>query len=162
MGKKPKKPHAAHAPPANEKRVRCAESPATAPEKRVRGPLFDPDTNKLRPTWMVQHTDLHHDEWGWGVATAGDLSDVLNRLRSMESMTWNEIARMPHTHPMAFDSVCREAQERLIELKLDEFELYQIGFGNVWRIFGIRYGAAFAIIWLDKKHTVYPVEKKRT
>lgn len=52
----------------------------------------------------------------------------------------------------------RRAQELNIELD----SLCQLALSNKVRVFGIRNGNIFSIIWLDPEHSVYKTEKKNT
>jgi hypothetical protein len=56
-----------------------------------------------------------------------------------------------------------EARKRLTELKIDDLDtLWQLGDGNKPRVWGMRHGRVFALLWYDPDHTVYKVEKKHT
>jgi hypothetical protein len=55
----------------------------------------------------------------------------------------------------------RAAQAKLTRMRLDgEDRLYQLTLGNRGRVYGIREGHHFELLWWDPNHTVCVVEKK--
>lgn len=59
------------------------------------------------------------------------------------------------SYPVA--SICKEAQDRLRELKLDDFEhIFRFRMSGKGRVYGLRPHPTFQLLWLDKKHKVYP------
>lgn len=101
--------------------------------------------------------------WGWlNIQSKDILVSIMEKLGNFESMTWGEIDRNRHNHPMPFDEIPKEARERLKERELDDQELYSFHLSAKKRIWGKREREAFYIIWWDPEHTVYPVQKKHT
>ena len=61
------------------------------------------------------------------------------------------------------DSLCKEAQNRLIELRFDDLdELWEFRLSGKERIWGTRFGAVIDLIWWDPNHEVCPSKKKHT
>ena len=78
-------------------------------------------------------------------------------------MTWNELTKPRSNHPMPVDKICKEAQRRLEQIHLDDYEtLYQLQIEGIERLWGIRDENVLNILWWDPEHKVYPVEKKHT
>ncbi len=96
------------------------------------------------------------------------LLKIIALLTEMERLTWREIRaqltggkrRGPKHKFIPLDSLCKEAQERLQALQLDDFEeLFRFRTGNMERLWGVVSGDAprvFYPIWWDPDHKVCP------
>lgn len=127
------------------------------------------DFGKRSPVWRFHAFDLDgpHGEdaepYGWKCMNRTELCDLRTKLGHLESMTWNEMIRNRHCHPISHKQLSKEARDRLDELKYDDIDgLFQISFSNTERLFGIKDRYIFKILWWDPDHKVYPVEKKNT
>ena len=88
---------------------------------------------------------------------------IHGRLKCLESMTWTEVERDRHNHPIEVRFLCKDAQDRLLALKLETVDsLYQLHITQKARIWGARNGPLLELIWWDPNHEVYPVEKPNT
>ena len=98
--------------------------------------------------------------WGWHVATTERLLKyIIPKLHNFESMTWADI---PGTgsHEIIVDQICREAQDRLVEIdKNDEDTLFSLRLTGKRRVWGIRRGAILHLLWWDPEHSVYPTQR---
>lgn len=91
-------------------------------------------------------------------------SQVLPKLTDFESMTWNLIVQATHGrrnktkhHNVRIEKLCTKARQRLDELNLCTYsELYSLRLSGKERIWGIRKGHNFHIIWYDPLHEVCP------
>ncbi|WP_338664315.1 hypothetical protein VQH23_03935 [Pararoseomonas sp. SCSIO 73927] len=101
--------------------------------------------------------------WGWSGTSAEYLfREVIPHLHNLETMSWQQL-RAQGSHPIPTDQVCKEARERLGEIgKADEDSLYSVRFTGRCRVWGIRRGVVFHLLWWDPQHSVYPVAKKNT
>jgi hypothetical protein len=88
-----------------------------------------------------------------------DLYSLRSRLASYEGQIWREIEKRPHCHPWNPADLDDEAADRAEAMKL--LELYQIDIDNMARLFGIRNGSVFSIVWWDPDHDAYHTKKKR-
>jgi hypothetical protein len=93
------------------------------------------DTNKVPragsipyaeyPSWRLGRMELS-GPWAWTAAklTADDFGRVFDRLCQFETMTWKEILQEggKQNHPIEIHRLCKEAQERLVTLKLDDVD----------------------------------------
>ncbi|MCI0572640.1 MAG: hypothetical protein L0Y66_17950 [Myxococcaceae bacterium] len=142
MGKKPKKPVIAVAPPSG-KQPRIAVNPDMHEE--------------LKPVWRVQLLDLG-GPWGWSRVQAPALVDIQRRLASFETMTWNEIRKQKSCGFISVSAVCKAAQERLMETHQDDTEqLYKLRIDQSGRVWGIRDRNVLKLLWWDPEHEVYPM-----
>lgn len=117
------------------------------------------------PAWQFRHLD-GQGEWCWTKLTSVDIPVVLSRLREYETMTWGEIFNndATGTHEVPIGQLCRDAQKRLTDLKLDDLDVIcSIRITAKARVWGFRRGERVChLLWWDPDHTVYPVEKKHT
>ncbi|OLT12947.1 hypothetical protein BJF79_03340 [Actinomadura sp. CNU-125] len=113
--------------------------------------------------------DAEYDgEWHWRVDRS--TSAMLVRfLSDMERLTWREIWDQ-RTHSKRRDSqkhkwipvtsLVKTAQDRLAELRLDEFEeMFRFRVGNMGRLWGVlseESPRVFYVIWWDPEHKICP------
>jgi hypothetical protein len=85
-------------------------------------------------------------------------------MRDYERRTWAEIianSRRDHTVPV--DHLVKEARDRLVYLNQDDVdELWRLRFEGEQRIWGIKHGPLFRVLWWDPLHRVCPARKRRT
>ncbi|MBQ1081577.1 hypothetical protein [Nocardiopsis sp. B62] len=147
--------------------------PASAvPEQPNRVPRRLPashDVDGQSPLWRLSLLDRDHQgSWSWGIDEA-TLLKIVTLLREMESLTWTEIfnqqtggkkRRGPRNKPIPVENLCKEAQNRLRELKLEEWdELFRFREGNMGRLWGVltpEHPRVFYPIWWDADHRVCP------
>jgi hypothetical protein len=120
--------------------------------------------NGFYPVWQFSSMDFE-GPFGWHpsqkIATS-ILLEIRTKLAQFESMTWHEIEGRRH-HFQPVDSICKEAQQRLAELKQDDLDgLFSLSLSGPQRVWGIRSGAVFKILWWDPDHQVYPCKLKHT
>jgi hypothetical protein len=114
-------------------------------------------------------------EWSWGqkrnwcLQAIQDGTDCTIRttMNQMSNLKWSEILaqntgekkRRKKHHPQPWDSICPEAQGRWIEINRYEEEIFRFRVGGKQRIWGVRHGATFFVVWWDSEHQIYPTEK---
>jgi len=93
---------------------------------------------------------------------ATDLFDVLDKLTAFESMTWAAILGTDH-HEILVGSLCKEAQDRLATLKLDDLDtVLSLRLTALERVIGYRQDGAVYLLWWDPRHEVCPSNLKYT
>lgn len=155
--KKPK----IHSPVETQKKASSSYTPR--PQKKPKIPSIT-SSNKQHPSWRFLRIELA-DPFGWNKIKSGKIHDIRKRLQSFETMTWNEILikNKKHNHTVSLESLCRQAKDRLTELKLDDIdELVSLKISSMERIWGIKQQAVFLILWWDPDHQVCPSFKKNT
>lgn len=164
MSKSKGKPKQA-AEPLRGKQLRGAIIPE--PGKQVRG-LAPQSAENQTIAWQFHRRDLRHAAWGWDRHGEGHLDAVLTQhLHSIETMTWGELSRAAggraqgnNSHSIPVDSLCKDAQERLLALNLDDVdELFSLRLTGTIRVWGIRDGRVLKVLWYDPEHTVYPTRR---
>lgn len=98
---------------------------------------------------------------GW-VSSAGPdcFCAVSDKMKQFELRTWREIAQDgARNHAVEVDKLCSDARKRLQEIQLDEVSaLWSFRFSGTNRIWGVRTGRLFQVVWWDPEHRVCPVD----
>ena len=105
------------------------------------------------------------DPYGWSELDRTALNIIRERLRSFESMTWNEILVQAHrqNHLVSIERLCKEARDRLEENRQSDIaELVSLRVGGGERVWGILDGSILKLLWWDPEHAVCPSLKKGT
>lgn len=114
-----------------------------------------------RPKWRFKKRDRNHERWHLEIT-----EELLEKLMHFETMTWSEILvrAKKQNHYVQTYTLCREAQQRLTELKLDDYdEICSLRLSSTHRLYGtLDEDGVFSIIWNDLEHEIYPVVKKYT
>ncbi|WP_060930046.1 hypothetical protein [Granulicoccus phenolivorans] len=130
-----------------------------------------PDWYRATPAWSFSLIDHEFSgEWGWD-KLGQRMGPVFDFLKQMESLTWKDITDQsyrPRTsrptqkhHAIPQDKLCRDAQDRLVELELDDVdELFRFRTGFKERLWGIHVpdSGVFCLLWWDPNHRVYPLD----
>ena len=111
-------------------------------------------------------------EWSWGVARDWHVDpgreQIDNFLRYYNKVkTWREIfeektvGKQEVVKPkhVKYDTceICTEANNRLIDLKLDDNdEIFRFRMSNRERLYGFLFGNVFSTVWYDPTHDIYP------
>ena len=120
--------------------------------------------------WTIGEAD-RDGAWTWGVHRDwGDevwASDLHPKLEQFAKLTWAEIEsqiygnegkRHRAHHSMETESVCEEAQDRLLQLARDFPDtLFRFRLGNLPRLWGVRVVDEFQVVWFDPTHQIFPV-----
>jgi hypothetical protein len=137
--------------------------------KQVRS-AFDPESAETQTiAWHFHQLDWHHDRWGFGKLKPPHWTRLLRSLVSLEGLTWAKLKEQcggrgggggTNHHSLALDELCKDARDRLLELKLDECDvIFSLRLTNTLRIYGIREGRVLSLVWYDPnhggKHAVY-------
>ncbi|WP_328746342.1 hypothetical protein OHT57_12550 [Streptomyces sp. NBC_00285] len=155
----------------NTKKVPSAAVP-TEPSRvprRLQGVAVPGEMDEQHPVWRIALLDRDHDgSWSWKI-TDQTLIKIVDFMATMERLTWREIRQMqtggdrrrgPKHKSIPRNHLCKEAQERLVELNLDDFdELFRFRTGNMERLWGVLIGdnpRIFYPIWWDPEHKVCP------
>ena len=119
---------------------------------------------KNRPAWAFSRYDEEH-KWGLDFKNLW-WSEILPKLKSYESQTWADIVAAPKgrgegskSHFITIDKLIKEAQDRLLYLKIYEDELFSLRLSGVGRLWGIINNGIFYILWYDSNHEICPSNK---
>lgn len=148
--------------------VAVPAEPSRVP-RRLQGVAVPGEMDEQHPVWRTSLLDRGHDgSWSWKI-TDQTLVKIVDFLTEMERLTWREIRqqqaggnrrRGPKHKPIPRNHLCKEAQDRLLELQLDDFdELFRFRTGNMERLWGVLSSDSpriFYPIWWDPDHQVCP------
>ena len=125
-------------------------------------PRFTLGVMENKPVWSFALLDFG-GSWSFPNIDTASLRKVLERFRSLESMTWKEIESTTGSHVIEISSIIRSAQETLEELHLDDAtDLFSLRIQGRERIWGIRDNHILRILWWDPNHEICPSEKRNT
>ena len=127
-------------------------------------PRVEAYRNNLITVWQFQSMDFE-GVWGWHQnrkISTNTLLEIRTKLAQFESMTWLEIEGSK-SHFIEVTSLDKKAQKRLEEIKQDDIEqLFSLRLSGKQRIWGIRLGPIFKILWWDPEHEICKSNKKNT
>ncbi len=92
---------------------------------------------------------------------------IYPKLKSFEDNTWIEILSFKHrqknkmvtnSHNVPVAKLCKEARDRLEELKYNVDELFSLRLEAMKRIYGFRVHNYLEILWIDLNHEVYDLD----
>lgn len=122
-----------------------------------------PDSSdSLSPVWLFSMLDTE-GPWGrCGLSTECVWSDILPKILNFESMRWSDF-HGDTCHSVEVWKLIPEARKRIEHLNLDDVdELWRFRLTGLQRLWGIREGERFKILWWDPKHEICPSQKKHT
>lgn len=145
------------------------------PPHSTKKPILNtnPKAYQSAMTWCATVSADIIDYWNWKEPRAwNDIeweNDIAGKLNSFESLKWSELIsqrtggkkkRRKLHHEQEVSSLCKEAQDRWLELGLEEYETaFRFRLGGTKRIWGYRLGAHFHLVWYERHHKIYPVDK---
>ncbi len=121
------------------------------------------ESNEKSPIWSFKLFDSQL-ELPNGSDTSSDFREICNHIKSYEGMTWNQIlTRTDRDHFISVAKIKRFAQDRLQTIGLDEVEtLVRFRFSGRNRLWGMKEGIIFRVLWWDPEHEICPSEKRHT
>jgi hypothetical protein len=128
-------------------------------------------SNTCSLTWCTTVSDVE-GEWSWREQRAWTEEEwqtqILPSFSALEKSTWSELlfeqktpARggraVPKHHTQELMTVVQEAQERWIEIGLEEYDTaFRFRFANTIRAWGIKLEGHFYLVWWERHHKIYP------
>ena len=115
-------------------------------------------------SWRVGDMDLD-GPWSWGAILAADVEDVRRNLSEIERLTWGVACSgwRPRVKAIRTSQMPSRTRKRLLDTSRDDTDfLHEIHVSGEQRVWGIRRGSVFSLLWWDPRHTVYPSTKKNT
>lgn len=118
-----------------------------------RGPIF----------WSFSLIDCS-GPWGFDSICKNELHNLITSgFKDKEGINWAELKANGGSHNVEISKIEKNAQKRLEELFLDDRDqLFSMRFTGEKRVWGIRDGNVFKILWWDPKHEICPSRKKHT
>lgn len=150
---------------AASRRGKTARAAISPPIARPRFEADPESHRKEKPNWQVGTLDLEA-AWTFKSLSKDDWwSDVFPKLKSFETMTWQEILSQTggpthgtNSHLVSVEKLMPEARRRLTDLRLweDLEELLSLRLTGKRRVWGILVGHTLKLLWYDPEHEVCP------
>jgi len=144
----------------HKNQYRKPKSTYNPPKNKI--PTIAEDVNALENKkfkWRaaLQYVDYDVEEWGWNsVEMEKFFNKCLTHLQHYEDKTWMQIKEEDHCHPVPLKDIVPRAQTRIINRYGEIDNLWQVKAQGMCRLFGVKDGGTFYLIWHDEKHSVYP------
>ena len=127
-------------------------------------------SNKQKSLWMFDEIDRAGDFKFDIKRDDFNHKEFMDKLISYSNMTWDEILSQTHddnkskNHILDYDSLSKEAKERIFALKLDQDtdRIFSFSLRNKLRVIGLRENERFHVKWYDPEHRFCPSKKKHT
>lgn len=125
----------------------------------------DPEIGETGPlSWKFRNTD-NGGPFPWSkLSDPEKIAEVIGKLREFEGKNWDDIKKTG-SHPIPTYQLVKSAQDRLQQLKLDEFdELMSFrltGANRAWAYRLPEQQNIMRLLWWDPEHQVYPTEKDK-
>jgi len=122
-------------------------------------------TDQCLPEFKADLMDLE-GPWNWSIDPK-QLKELFLKIFDSQKLTWQSL-RERGSHLVKTKNLCAEAQKRLMELQkgpledLDLEEIYSLRLTGKKRVWGIKDGNIFRLLWWDPEHEVCPSHKKHT
>ena len=114
-------------------------------------------------SWRAHNNYIDYDEpkLGWHkVSITHCLGVIIPALQSYEGYKWREVRLKDRCHPWELDEIPTEFYNRLLARQIDVDGLFQISLGSKRRVFGLKEGRLFYLIWYDPDHKFWPTKAK--
>lgn len=100
--------------------------------------------------------------WGWEGISALKLKEIFSKIFACQKLTWQDL-RTKGSHLVDLKDLSSKAQKRLEKIeKDDQDQLYSLRLSGKERIWGIKDGNIFSLLWWDPNHEVCPSLKRHT
>jgi hypothetical protein len=143
------------------KKPRQKQHPAVGKRPLSRDDLTS--SSQRNPVWKIGLFDAH-GPWGRNtIALAVLWDEIFEKLKNYESMTWADIVgdkKRNHSVPVA--NLIKQARDRLEEIRIEVDELFRFRLTGKMRVWGVRVGEVFHILWWDPDHVICPSELRHT
>jgi len=132
------------------------------PVKRLpipKGNGFD----QQRPSWSFRYFD-HELELASGKADKTSFFEIAMHLKSYEMMTWAQIRdNHKRDHSILCEDIEKFARDRLEVIIRDDIdELFRFRINGPGRLWGIKEGSTFQVLWWDPEHEICPSAIRNT
>lgn len=118
-------------------------------------------SDHCQPEFKAEQMDKE-GRWGWNSFQPIQIQEVLKKIFDSQKLTWQEL-RNNGSHFVDREDLCAEAQKRLIQIRKDDLDqLFSLRLTGSKRIWGIKEGNIFWLLWWDPNHEVCPSHKKHT
>ncbi len=119
------------------------------------------DPLDLRPILSFDLMDLD-GPYCFSSASPRALQHAMGRLFNAIQTSYRDL-QAGGSHFISVAEIIPEAQRRLEDINLNDYEqVYSLRCDGPIRVFGVRDGAVFHVLWLDEHHAICPSRKRNT
>ena len=124
--------------------------------------LGSPNLKSGHLSWRFSSADID-GPFSCGQFTHDDFTQFWDRLRAFENMNVAQFRAAQSFHGVPTTNISRKAKERLEEIRLDDIDIiWGFRIMGTCRLWCMRHENLLSVLWWDRKHEVYPVDKKHT
>lgn len=125
-------------------------------------PRVENQPNRSKFTWSFTFFDKD-GPFGWKQCDSHEkYLEILEKKGQFEDKSFSELAYQK-SHSVSVPDLCKEAQERLAQLKQDDLDtLFSFRLNNKNRVWCIQDNNIMRVLWWDPDHLVCPSMKKHT
>lgn len=117
--------------------------------------------DRCQPEFRAEQIDKT-GPWGWDNFDSSQIQEVFQKLFESQKLTWHDL-RNNGSHAVNRIDLCADAQKRLTQIQKDDLDqLFSLRLTGRKRIWGIKEGNIFWLLWWDPNHEVCPSNKKHT
>lgn len=127
-------------------------------------------TTDKRPRWLptvkpgqISISFVLFDDTSWCAEydEGSYFAAVAKKIKQYESMQWMDI--VSRDHRVVLGKLITKAMKRLVELRLDDVdELWRFQLNGLKRLWGVRFGSCFYVLWWDPRHVICPSKLQNT
>lgn len=132
--------------------------------RRMPARVADPGSANRLPVRFCFSLCDHDGPWPLHTEESGKLREVLEKVSEWECLSWGEVeaSSLYESYGDLTDCPNRQAVNRLVSEyeSLDHIGRFRLAGRE--RLYGVREGGDFFILWWDPRHEVWPSPKKHT
>ena len=130
---------------------------------RILGQKGLPEQDQTAIVWSFSCFD-HFSKWVSRDHEENHFCAIAQHLGAHEGIPWSEVlGDAQRNHFVPRDRLCKDARDRLDTMNQEDVdELLSFRLTGTNRIWGIKHGPIFRVIWWDPQHRVCPSKKKNT
>lgn len=131
--------------------------------KHSRTPISNPiSTENLPIRWSFSRLDSG-GEWSFLNICKNTLHQLITKkFGEIEGLKWGQL-KANGSHHVETYKLIKSAQERLLHLKMEDYDqLFSLRLSGKERVWGIKEGQIFFILWWDPHHAICISNKKHT
>lgn len=134
------------------------------PKLKKRARYEQPSPAKQPVSWRFYETD-NDGPFRWDAISDADLRVVVWIMATIDHKLWSSVSGegVGNIKGIPLSRLSQEALHRLRAIKKDDLDqLYEIRVGGKPRVWGIKRGDAFHVLWWDPEHKVCPSKMRHT
>lgn len=124
--------------------------------------LGPPSLENRHVAWRFSNAD-HDGPFRCDSLSHEEFTSLWERLRAFERMNVAQLRNAQSYHSTPTANLAKNAKDRLEQLRLDDIDtLYSFRITQTCRLWCIKHENIMSVLWWDKSHEVYIVNKKHT